>query len=135
MPWIFLWMLARAGFERLRRRAGEFQLPRPVRLLRAPWQKFRAPQSRYRISLNIHLQSSKIKSPAGQAGLGRIASRYATFQLIYYSKPMQVEKPCGGRRTRTVMADQATRLLERQRPVPTGNVLQTDRKSTRLNSS
>jgi len=28
----------------------------------------------------------KIKSPAGQAGLGKIASRYATFQLIYYSR-------------------------------------------------
>jgi hypothetical protein len=33
-------------------------------------------------------------------------------------------KPCGGRRTRTVMADKATRLLDGQRPVPTGNVLQ-----------
>jgi hypothetical protein len=35
------------------------------------------------------------------------------------------EQPCGGRRTRTVMADLATRPLERRRPVPTGNVLQT----------
>lgn len=69
--------------------------------------------------------SQTTKSPAGQTGLGKMPVGTLPFKQLHYSKPKQVEKPCGGRRTRTVMADLATRLLERQRPVPTGNVLQT----------
>jgi len=69
--------------------------------------------------------TQKFKSPAGQAGLGKMPVGTLPFKQLYYSKHKQVEKPCGGRRTRTVIADLATRLLERQRPVPTGNVLQT----------
>ncbi len=67
----------------------------------------------------------KFKSPAGQTGLGKMPVGTLPIKQLHYSKPTQVEKPCGGRRTRTVMADPATRLLDRQRPVPTGNVLQT----------
>ena len=56
---------------------------------------------------------TKTKSPAGQAGLVKMPVGTLPIKQIHYSRPTQVEKPCGGRRTRTVMADLATRLLDR----------------------
>ena len=58
-------------------------------------------------------------------------SRYAVCEtpLAYastkQSQVTQAEEPNGGQRTRTAVADQATRPFRKRRPVPTGNTLQT----------
>src|ERR1043165_1708360 len=44
-------------------------------------------------------------------------------QSSLYQREYSVEETCGGQRSRTVMADEATRPVERWRPVPTGNIL------------
>src|SRR5208282_2659686 len=44
-------------------------------------------------------------------------------------------RDCGGRRTRTVVADETTRPCERRRPVPTGNILQTQPNLATVSSS